>query len=155
MALNFRDHETSDNNLDIVRQHSPDCHPPAAFNCLHCSCFFFCDLCILLPLHHSARLSASFCTPECAIHNSQTLTSFCHRLVQLQRGRMLSRICLPPEYGVCFATALVTRCRASPPWETKTSLCLRFNLFIIHFSDHPASFIIISRAALRPGENTS
>jgi hypothetical protein len=52
----------------------------------HCLCFFFCDLCFILPLHHSARLSASFCTPECAIHNSQTLTSFCHSLVTAARS---------------------------------------------------------------------
>ena len=47
---------------------------------------------LLLPLHHSACVPASFCTPECAMPNLQTLTSFCHRLAQLQRGRMLSRI---------------------------------------------------------------
>ena len=72
MALNYQHalphtsthfHETSDNDLDIVRQHSPDCHLPAAFNCLPCLCFFFCALCYNVP----SIAPASFCMRVCLI----------------------------------------------------------------------------------------
>jgi hypothetical protein len=83
----------------IVPQHSADSHPPTAFNCLPCSCFF-CALSCTVP----SITPASLCTLEYAIQNLQTLTYFCHRSIQLQPAQS-NAVCITSSHPVALPNA--------------------------------------------------